>query len=342
MQSGQQQASLKGHLSRVGCLTFSPDGNWLASASDDHTIRLWNLTVDEASINDSRADQKSGHENAGQHESVHPRTLHRRARIGHGKGDHAEAEALYRAALAAYRRREKDAHGDLALCLYDLGRVQRDQGKIALSIQALRESVAVYQQLAAQSPDEIGHWLEIGRASELLSKITQDLNPLTDAAHAYRRALELHRNRRPESFSMTPFREFASTLASSGRLAEAEHILRTALGFWEPLEPTIAEVPRYNDTLVRALSALADTLIKRQKHAEAARVARELSRQVPYLRDVQLRVLQYLEQCAQLAQQDASLSKDERTAAAEAYTEMLPESARAAAAGTSAVDDEKE
>ncbi len=35
--------TLEGHLDRVGCIAFSPDGKTLASGSDDKTIKLWNV-----------------------------------------------------------------------------------------------------------------------------------------------------------------------------------------------------------------------------------------------------------------------------------------------------------
>ena len=36
--------NLTGHSGAVTCVVFSPDGKLVASGSDDHTIKLWNVS----------------------------------------------------------------------------------------------------------------------------------------------------------------------------------------------------------------------------------------------------------------------------------------------------------
>jgi WD40 repeat protein len=41
--SGEQIASFEGHSKKVNCLAFNPDGDLIASASDDETVKVWTV-----------------------------------------------------------------------------------------------------------------------------------------------------------------------------------------------------------------------------------------------------------------------------------------------------------
>jgi WD40 repeat protein len=43
--TGQTRHTLTGHTSPVGALVVAPDGSWLASASNDTTVRVWDPVV---------------------------------------------------------------------------------------------------------------------------------------------------------------------------------------------------------------------------------------------------------------------------------------------------------
>jgi len=50
--SGQELAVIHGHEARINATAFSPDGQYILTAGDDGTVRIWNLILTRTKVLD--------------------------------------------------------------------------------------------------------------------------------------------------------------------------------------------------------------------------------------------------------------------------------------------------
>ena len=56
VESGECVTTLEGHSDGVNSVSFSPDGQWIASGSEDNTVKVWSVESGECVFTGSQLD----------------------------------------------------------------------------------------------------------------------------------------------------------------------------------------------------------------------------------------------------------------------------------------------
>jgi len=175
------------------------------------------------------------------------------------QGKLAEAEPLYRRALAIHEKVLGAEHPDTASSLNNLANLLQDQGKLAEAEPLHRRALAIHEKaLGAEHPNT-------ATTLNNLASLLKDQGKLAEAEPLYRRALAIHEKALGAEHpnTATTLNNLASLLKDQGKLAEAEPLHRRALAIREKVLG--AEHP---DT-AQSLNNLAYLLKDQGKLAEA-------------------------------------------------------------------------
>lgn len=241
----------------------------------------------------------------GDHPGV-ARDLDELAFVLYEKGEYAEAEQLFRAGLAAYRRLLPPEHPDIAIALSNVAMVLHVTGRAdeaeapvreALAIRekifppehsmvlASRQFIAVLHDARGEFPEAERELFEVlqGRRQALgdhsltagtlysLATTTMKQGRIDEALDWARQALEMYRGVHPQGHYeiAIPLYFIGRVLLESGEAAEGEAYLR------EAHEVRRATLPAEHPEALMAAETLSDCLIELRQFAEAERMLRE-------------------------------------------------------------------
>ncbi len=167
---------------------------------------------------------------AGSGESVKiGRALNNLANVLHAAGRYADAEPLFRRALAVYEKALGPDHPDVAIACGNLANVLRAAGRYADAEPLLRRALAVYEK--ALGPDHP----HVAAACGNLAWVLRDMGRYADAEPLCRRALAVYEKALgPDHPDVaTACGNLANVLRDTGRYADAEPLFRRALAIDE-------------------------------------------------------------------------------------------------------------
>ena len=185
-------------------------------------------------------------------------------------GNTAEALRLYERTLGLYRRSYGEIHPQVALVLFNLSSIQRDQGNLALAQATLEEVDRQYLTMFGHAHYE--------RVLPLvgLAVLASRQQKVEEALDFYRQAIRVATaSEAAPNYVLQATIDFANLILASNRCGEAEPVLRTSL---EHCLPYAAHGWRYGE--VEGL--LGECLARQEKQSEARTL---LERSYQRLRD---------------------------------------------------------
>jgi serine/threonine protein kinase len=256
----------------------------------------------------------------------------------------AKAEAHYGQALAILRKLTDD-FPSVHEYRHQFGRAQFGLAAVLLHLdkrteaqEALRHTLEIQQKLVDQLPNVPLYQMELADTYNSLGLLLHDLGKPNDAESAFRKALALAKNVAPEVVNSSEWHNvlggfmcnLARELADLKRLPEARQLLEQAIDHQRTALNSYPNNPRYRLFLRTQYWNLAETLVRMEEHAAAAKAAAELPCALPDDWEEYHRAAWFLLRCIDLAEKDSKLLENQRQAAVLAYANDAKEHIRQA------------
>jgi tetratricopeptide (TPR) repeat protein/tRNA A-37 threonylcarbamoyl transferase component Bud32 len=177
----------------------------------------------------------------------------------------------------------ESARRDRASGLFRLASIRERLGDLREAEKVGRQALALFQQLAADFPDNPKYRQHTARSYNNLGKVLVGTGRIKEAEAAWREAVAIHKKLTDEFPNTAEFREDLSThynnlanvLAEQGQLKEAEASYRQARDLQRKLVKDFPQVPDYQQSLVDRCINLANLLDNTRRPQEAERAYRE-------------------------------------------------------------------
>jgi tetratricopeptide (TPR) repeat protein len=167
--------------------------------------------------------------------------------------------------------------GQTAKAHYRVGAIQHTLGRLDEAVAAYRQAIRLFEQLAADCPDESACRYELSGCYDALGNSHQALGRPRDAESAYRESLRLSERLVADSPERPEYQylraktgpALALALAEAGDVAEAEQAYRQALPALQKLADSSPKRPEYQNLLANCHSLLGMLLLKAGRPGDA-------------------------------------------------------------------------